>query len=294
VGRKAEQFRVELEFDKFIQHGTFQMFHAVARSNQLTLQQKGVYSMLASYAFSLDEESWPSHQRLAEESGVSSRYIGKIINELVKFGLIRKRERQGGTNVYTLVFPDRKLLAKLFPNGYKTSKEGGTIVPEGWNNSSGEGGTIVPGGWNNSSTKEKEENKEEKKKKNSRDVERENQIQELWEYWKKTFDGYFAKASLTDKRRKHLNARLNDGFTVDELKRYMDYVRQTDFYLEKGVFFIENIMREASRVERGLTQFELKQKAAVNKQKQVTDQSNASVGGGIYRNVDEMLDKLFD
>lgn len=277
---RDDQFRVEVDYDKFIRHGTFQMFHAVARSNQLTLQQKGLYSIIASYAFSVGQKSWPSYDRLAEEAGVSPRYVKQIIKELVEFGVLSKRKRKNASNVYTLVYPDDDLLKKLFPNGYKTMVGEQEFTPV-VNYSSPPSEQEFTPAVNYSSPEEKEMNNKET---NNIKEEREQQIKELWEYWKKKFEGLFVRATLTDKRKKHINARLNDGFTVDELKRYMDYIRGSEFHVKNGYFYIENIFREPTRVEKALNTIQRQQKPAVN-------QSNS---GGMYQNADDFLDKLFD
>lgn len=107
----------QVRFRNFLRHSA-SVSHAVLRSNQLTLQEKGLYSILCSYGWS--GSAFPGQKRLAEENGVSDRTIRNHIKRLVELGLItvEDRRKQNKTNIYYIEFPDDRIMGNLFPNGY--------------------------------------------------------------------------------------------------------------------------------------------------------------------------------
>lgn len=77
-------------------------FDMVARNPLISLQAKGVYMILVSYANNKGE-CWPGIERLAAEMGVHERTIRRSINELVEKGAITKVSRgKKLTNVYNV------------------------------------------------------------------------------------------------------------------------------------------------------------------------------------------------
>jgi Helix-turn-helix domain len=107
----------EVKFRNFLRHSA-NVSHAVLRSNVLTLQEKGLYSILCSYGWS--GSAFPGQKRLAEENGVSERTIRRIIKRLVELKLIsvEDRRKENKTNIYYIEFPDDEVMKKLFPGGY--------------------------------------------------------------------------------------------------------------------------------------------------------------------------------
>jgi DNA-binding transcriptional ArsR family regulator len=107
----------QVRFRNFLRHSA-SVSHAVLRSDQLTLQEKGLYSILCSYGWS--GSAFPGQKRLAEENGVTERTIRNHVKRLVELGLItvEDRRKQNKTNIYYIEFPDDRIMKNLFPNGY--------------------------------------------------------------------------------------------------------------------------------------------------------------------------------
>lgn len=114
---KEENMGEQVRFRNFLRHSA-SVSHAVLRSDQLTLQEKGLYSILCSYGWS--GAAFPGQKRLAAENDVSERTIRRIIKRLIELGLItvEDRRKQNKTNIYYIEFPDDQIMKKLFPNGY--------------------------------------------------------------------------------------------------------------------------------------------------------------------------------
>lgn len=80
------------------------------------------------------------------------------------------------------------------------------------------------------------------------------QIQEVWEHYLKTFDGFFKRITLTDDRKTKIRARLADGFSVEEIKQAITNIRKSSFHCgenDSGKFYadITLICRSKSKLE---------------------------------------------
>ncbi len=77
--------------------------------------------------------------------------------------------------------------------------------------------------------------------------------QEVFEYWAKVMKK--PRSVFAGKRLKAVEARLRDGYSVDQLKTAIDRRSRTAFVNDKGVVFndLELICRDASQVERETT-----------------------------------------
>lgn len=104
----------------------------------------------------------------------------------------------------------------------------------------------------NAVDKEKEEEKEKKKEKTSSFS---SQVTEIWDHYIQTFDGFFPRGiSLTEKRRSHIEARLKQGISVDDIKLAISNIRQSPFHCGEnpsGKFYadITFVCRSKDKVE---------------------------------------------
>jgi hypothetical protein len=75
-------------------------------------------------------------------------------------------------------------------------------------------------------------------------------IEEVFDYWnaKRKSIG-LRTATLTDKRKRKIDQRFKDGFTIAELKFAIDGCFMSEYHLENGYLDIELICRDESKVE---------------------------------------------
>lgn len=80
--------------------GYAQISNALLRSPHISLQAKGFYALLKSYAWQ-DPTSFPGVKRLREDTGASDNTLKKYRDELIRAGLLEvKRRGRGKTNLY--------------------------------------------------------------------------------------------------------------------------------------------------------------------------------------------------
>jgi hypothetical protein len=109
------------------------------------------------------------------------------------------------------------------------------------------------------------------------------QAKEIHEYWQKAMD--YPGLSLTPSRKGHINARLSEGFTVEELKKAIDFVKNDPFWRGKNdrntpFDDIQHIFRNRERVERFLKQAS---KKTDNNRMVITDEDRAKVKGTWFK-----------
>lgn len=80
------------------------------------------------------------------------------------------------------------------------------------------------------------------------------QIQEVWDHYLKTFDGFFTRLTLTKDRKTKIRARLAEGYTVEDIKRAISNIRQSPFHCgenDNGKFYADIIFicRNGSKLE---------------------------------------------
>lgn len=112
-----------------------------------------------------------------------------------------------------------------------------------------------------------------------RDNTKENQVKEVHEYWQKAMN--YKDRTLTVGRKNHINARLKDGFTVEQLKQAIDFAKNDPFWRGKNdrntpYDDITNLFRNRERVERFLNQASRKTN---NNRMVITDEDRAKVKG---------------
>lgn len=74
-------------------------------------------------------------------------------------------------------------------------------------------------------------------------------VRAVWEAFRKTFK-ISDRIKLTEKRRKHINARLSEGYTVEQLGIAAYAASRDQWVVEKGKGQIEHVYRNAANVDR--------------------------------------------
>ena len=97
---------------------------AVLMSEDLSVYDKAVYSILCSYANSTDRSCFPSYQTIANKAGCSRRKVIAVIANLEKFGLVEKQEQfnsigDNTSNLY-VVKPMPGAGSSLLPDAQKS------------------------------------------------------------------------------------------------------------------------------------------------------------------------------
>ncbi len=83
--------------------GFVQVPRMVAKCVGLSAEAKAVYNCLSAYVYEHGRSAFPSTSRLAIESNLTRRSVGKYLAELCELGFIRKQRRgRGKTNDYSL------------------------------------------------------------------------------------------------------------------------------------------------------------------------------------------------
>jgi hypothetical protein len=76
-----------------------------------------------------------------------------------------------------------------------------------------------------------------------------NEIQEIFEFWKSTF-GKSNQTVLDNKRKTKIQARLKEGYTVDQIKQGILGCSKSTYHIEHKHIDIELICREAAKLDR--------------------------------------------
>ena len=92
--------------------------------------------------------------------------------------------------------------------------------------------------------------------------------QEVFKYWQLIFAK--SRSKYADDKAKHVNARLKDGYTVEELKQCLDGVLLSDWHMKRGAFrvrsgpkyiTIPNIFSNTTKVDEHIERAVAKQEA---------------------------------
>ena len=94
--------------------------------------------------------------------------------------------------------------------------------------------------------------------------------QEVFKYWQLIFAK--SRSKYAGDKAKHINARLKDGYTVEELKQCLDGVLLSDWHMKRGAFrvrsgpkyiTIPNVFSNTTKVDEHLERAVAKQEAVV-------------------------------
>ncbi|EHU2512616.1 hypothetical protein A0134_RS07915, partial [Acinetobacter baumannii] len=157
---------------------------------------------------------------------------------LEQLGLVLVVRSTGETNKFSIIHPEFEPPAKMdgsTDNGMDTTPE------NGMGSTHQNGGETTP---ENGTTK-KETNKKENIKKD---------ICEIFEFWKVTFSKN-EKTLLSDKRARKIQARLVEGYLVEDIKLAITNCSKSDYHLQNGYTDIELICREPEKLDRFINMF---------------------------------------
>jgi uncharacterized phage protein (TIGR02220 family) len=74
-------------------------------------------------------------------------------------------------------------------------------------------------------------------------------LDEIFEHWRAAF-GMNGRARFTDGRKRAVRARLNEGYSVDDLKAAIDGCARSKFHRQNGHIDLTLICRNGEKVER--------------------------------------------
>ncbi|EXI19289.1 hypothetical protein J610_0467 [Acinetobacter sp. 723929] len=192
---------------------------------------------------------------LQEKTGIKKlKTLTDAVRQLEQLGLVLVVRSTGETNKFSIIHPEFELPAKMdgsTDNGMDTTPEngmgsthqnGGETTPEnGMGSTHQNGGETTP---ENGTTK-KETNKKENIKKD---------ICEIFEFWKVVFNKN-EKTLLSDKRARKIQARLVDGYQVEDIKLAITNCSKSDYHVQGGYTDIELICREPEKLDRFINMF---------------------------------------
>lgn len=150
---------------------------------------------------------------------ITERKIRTALEKLTKLGFLTKE----ATNSYTLI---------TIENYDKYQGRDTKNVMGGDNEMSNESQTIgilLPSECQQTIIKKNEKNEKNKK-----------ECQEIFEHYCNVFSGLYSRLTLTAKRQGLISARLDHGFSVDQIKKAIDNIRTSSFHCgenDKNLFY---------------------------------------------------------
>ena len=77
--------------------------YKVMRDPELTLSEKAMYAYLCTYAKAEDNTTWVSTNRMANECNISQSTVSRLLDKLIKKGIIKRTYRGRGQSLLTTV-----------------------------------------------------------------------------------------------------------------------------------------------------------------------------------------------
>jgi hypothetical protein len=199
---------------------------------------------------------------LSLKSGLSERSVSNARNELKTKGYIDFKSRSGNRSaVYKL-----KSLSANFADKLSDT------VSDSLSDFTSDSVSGSPSALN-------KQNKTKPKKEKS--VPFSSQVQEVWDHYVATFDGFFPRGlTLTKERRNKIEARLKEGRSVEDIKLAIDHIRQSPFHCgenPQSKFYadITLICRNASKVEEWMNYQPKRTSPTTEKRQKVFDMQTA-------------------
>jgi DNA-binding transcriptional ArsR family regulator len=191
----------------------------------LTSGQKLVLLGLADHA---DDEGvcWPGRRKLAEKCDLTERSVTRALADLEAAKLVERTAKFGESGVQAGVI-------------YRLSIGATPVSPQG--------DASVPGRATPVSPKPSIEPSVVKE-------EKERAVGEVFSHWQGVFGKY--RSRLSPQRRKKIEARLKEGFSVDQLKRAVDGCAGSDFHRDNGHVDLTLICRSEEKLEFFLALYE--------------------------------------
>jgi biotin operon repressor len=181
---------------------------------------------------------WPSNGRIGEKLGLKDRAVRERVKRLEDKGVLTrvKRERENGsqtTNLITLHLPGIPDPPGTDMPGTPGSRDAAPEPPEG------RAGVSSPNG----NQGEEQQTLEQIG----------TPVEAVFKAWKKLYGG--DRAKLTEKRRSRINARLEDGRTVEELIEALEGAQHDDWLMGRrdgspGYEGIDTLLRDDDQVLR--------------------------------------------
>ena len=216
----TKSVRFESDFE---QGGFTAVPNVVLTDAGLSAQARLTYALLRFYAWQ-DEACWPGQDRMASMIGCSDRSIRRHIEELALSGLVRVERRGfGRTNRYVLTRADRTPVSAL--DRTPVSALDRTPVS----------GLIEEDSVEENTVKNRGEN-----------------VRVIFDHWREKL--IHPNAKLDRSRRSKIEARLKDGYTVDDIKRAIDGCAASAWHMglnpsNKKFDDIALICRDATKLE---------------------------------------------
>lgn len=229
-----------------------------------------------------------SNTFLQKMCNMSKNTVSKAVNELVKFGFLNQNAQQRKTAIYTLNYEniaafDAKKHGKILASQNLASQNMTIRFPKydpvvsqnmGSNkeniNKTSLNKTIKDEAEEKMPVKNPVEQKQSSAKKLSpAKKERERLVNSLFEKW---IELSGQKIKPLEKRLAHINARLDDGFTEQQIIDAMTYVATDSWHINNGQNLIEIAVRSTEQLEKKLIKIaSLKSKPTATKIDRTTD-----------------------
>lgn len=169
-----------------------------------------------------------------------SETVHTCIRELEQLKLVHIERKTGITNTFSLLKVEQ--LNEEIDRNLDKNQYGQTVVPENRTSTVEQEGTSTVE-QDGTSTVEPHPNKEKLKEKLKEN------ICDVFEFWKTTFRKK-SDTLLSDKRKSKIQARLRQGYTVDQIKQAITNCSNSEYHIQNGHTDIELICREPEKLDR--------------------------------------------
>lgn len=224
--------------------------------NRLSSGQIALWHMLMSFNNRAGWQEWFTlpNQTLQLVTGLSRQGLSKARNGLIQAGLIQYKKgrssQAGSYRMQSLLQSDCQIVGTKVVTVVDTpvDKVVGTPGAQQLTDSERKSSTLFKQETQTQTEKKKEKQVKEKSSSFSA------QVQEIWDHYLTTFAGFFRKLSLTAKRKQAIQARLQEGYTVEEIKLAISQIRQSSFHCgdnDTGKFYadITFVCRNGEKIE---------------------------------------------
>lgn len=208
-----------------------------------------------------NDASAMSNTFLQKNCNMSKNTVSKAVNELIEFGFVAQEVQQRQTAIYTLNYEniadfDAKKHGQNLASQNLASQNMTIRFPK-YDQELGQNMGSNKENINKTSLKKTNRDSEPKKSKVKK-LSHEKQDREL--LVKSLFDKWLElsgqKVKPLEKRLAHINARLDDGFTEQQIIEAMTYVATDDWHINNGQNQIEIAIRSTAQIEKKLIKVE--------------------------------------
>lgn len=222
--------------------GDWNWRRAVAESD-LQSTTRHVLLTLSLHVSDAGEGAFPSVRTLVRQTGLTKPTVKKHLNLAVEAGWITRRSRHTDngrqtSNLYALTKPEGEGVTKQPPPHLVTPSGGSRDYPP----------TSLSGSERKASVRNGELELELEPEPTDTEA-----VFEYWAHQRHTAlgrNGTGPQQQLTKGRRRKVQARLNDGYTVADLKQAIDGLLSSEYHLEHGYTDLALICRDQEHVEK--------------------------------------------